>query len=721
MGERCRNALRLNFDRKLKLEVHGTGSRCERSKGTVMKGGTKIVVTVFAVAMLVPSVALATLREVEKGVFVEDFEDGNLGQLAVDEKEKKQQVRVPEALEIVKDGGKAALHLIGRGLHNRVYYQDRKFKDFSLEVRMKKTSGSYAGVVVRDHWRVYLQMRNYLSLNSDLKGFEGELFKSGDTFDGYHALKVVCAGPLLHVYVDSQHMFDYDIGVGEGRVGFYSHGRGQAYYDDLRIDTHVGPVEYLAVEPLPTDNGLVFPPDKDVNLQFKLSNHSGSQQRVSIAASVKTWGGAVVKQEMRRPVSAGAGEGSAAEFHMGRIPAGFYRVDLQASCAAKQFCKVDDLPMAVQELGSGEFTAPVMPVAAYYKYFNKKYPLYQNTYAHAAARSLKDHHFNTVVADPSFNREIVDIFQSYGIATIARSGALVDHPAVIATLLSDEPKPEEIEKLKQDYQRLCERADKPITTCLVGEGMGLGAEGGPLWIWRQLGPELRCFRWYGVKKSFYGLLHDPKYKGWLPLSSVLRIAEASSTTPYWFVAPALGRTDHEAYYHKPTPAETRGMMHLALAYGADGILFWAFQSHRGWPCFVDQQSLEPIDGNYAAAAEVAAQITAHAHLLAALRLGGMDVRCPSPVVDARPLHDSRVADRGRKFVYVVNKDTKNPVSTRLLLWAERWAVTSVRDVYSGRKLHVKRDNEGYLTVSLTLAPGQGQLLATDVADVKEKK
>lgn len=42
-------------------------------------------------------------------------------------------------------------------------------------MRMKKISGNYAGVVVRDHWRVYLQMRNYLSLNCDLKGLEGQL------------------------------------------------------------------------------------------------------------------------------------------------------------------------------------------------------------------------------------------------------------------------------------------------------------------------------------------------------------------------------------------------------------------------------------------------------------------------------------------------------------------------------------------------------------------
>jgi len=200
---------------------------------------------------------------------------------------------------------------------------------------------------------------------------------------------------------------------------------------------------------------------------------------------------------------------------------------------------------------------------------------------------------------------------------------------------------------------------------------------------------------------------------------VLRIAEASSDSPYWFVAPALGKTDHEAYFHKPTPAETKGLMHLVLAYGADGILFWSFQTHGSWPCFVEQKSLEPTDGSYAAAAEVAGHIEKHAELLAALRLGGLDVRCPSAAVEARPLHDSRVDGRQRRFVYVVNKDARNSVSTRLLLWADRWALSRVRDVFTGKELPVKpRDEEGYLSVPFELGPGEGQLLETDVKDRK---
>jgi hypothetical protein len=69
------------------------------------------------------------------------------------------------------------------------------------------------------------------------------------------------------------------------------------------------------------------------------------------------------------------------------------------------------------------------------------------------------------------------------------------------------------------------------------------------------------------------------------------------------------------------------------------------------------------------------------------------------------------------YVYAVNKDTRSPVSSRLLLWAEKWALAGVRDVYSGKALEVKPpDEEGYLSVPLTLEPGEGQLLAMEVTD-----
>lgn len=127
---------------------------------------------------------------------------------------------------------------------------------------------------------------------------------------------------------------------------------------------------------------------------------------------------------------------------------------------------------------------------------------------------------------------------------------------------------------------------------------------------------------------------------------------------------------------------------------------------------MDQQSLQPGDGCYAAASDVAAKIETHARLLKSLQHGGLDIRCPSPVVDAVPRAS---AEEGKLYVYVVNKDTDNSVTTRLLLWAERWVLTDVRDIYNGDCLPVQLDDEGYLSVSITLAPGDGRLLVTDAA------
>lgn len=96
---------------------------------------------------------------------------------------------------------------------------------------------------------------------------------------------------------------------------------------------------------------------------------------------------------------------------------------------------------------------------------------------------------------------------------------------------------------------------------------------------------------------------------------------------------------------------------------------------------------------------------------------GLAVRCPSPVVAAVP---RRSAKDGKLYVYAVNRDTTSAVTTRLLLWAETWTLTGVRDVFTGRALKIGRDEEGYWSVPLALAPGDAQLLATDAAIIPRK-
>ena len=651
---------------------------------------------VLLLSVLLPKPLHAALEEVKPGVFVEDFS-------GFDEEDLDPTGgQPPKTLEVV-DGDDARLHMVGN-MHSTAWIKGREFSNFVLEVDVKKTGGSYAGITVRDRWRVSFQMKGYPMITR--QGVKGRL-KAGRRFGGVNRLRIVCAGPMLRMFVNGEQVLKTNIGAGKGRVGFYAH-NAEAYYDNLRIDTHVDPLEAISALPEAPEEQLVFSPEEPVKLKFQMGNYSEEDAEVKVSASVGNWDDETVTDPVQRQIEVAAGQSTPVEFQVGRLPRGFYCIRLQMRSGGTRVGGFDDLPLAVQEPPSGEYQPPVLPVAAYYKYYNTRHPVYVNTYAHAAARILKEHHFNAVVAGPSFTRGIIDIFQSYGIATIARGGDL-DHPAVIGSLVGDEPSDKQLPRLKKQYERLRERTDKPLTTCMVGDGIGLGHT---LPKWRELDPigQLRAFRWYGINKGVYGLLRPAIPKGRMPLASVCRITEATGEVPWWFVLQGFGREGVEQHYTVPTPAQIRGMMHLATAYGADGLVFWALQDHQGLTCLLDQKSLAP-SRNFLAASQVAARIAPHAQVLKALKVVGLGAYCTSPVVECVPLMDAK--SKGF-YVYVVNKNTEEKVESKVS-WMEYWRgrIDGVRDVYADRELEmttVRRDERDLKAVAVTLEPGEGKLL-----------
>lgn len=660
------------------------------------------LMTLFLLGSLVgfldPSVK-ANLVDSGSGVFVDDFRTAQIDQL------KPGGMQPPKTLELVDRKGKKALHLVG-AMQSTALYDGRVFKDFVLEVDMEKGQGrsGYAGVAVRDNCYVYFQMKRYLCIGGPGTGqSSGDLWKSSEIFDGPRKLKVVCVGPMLSVYVDGELQTRQRIVATEGKVGFYAHGGGEGFYQRISVNPKVDPKESLAVEVQAPGDALVFAPEESVSLKCVVSNHSAAEQSLVVSLAVKTWDGKVVKEKSERQVKVNADAPMVVEFPLGKLPAGFYRVELQANSGGASVCDMNELPLAIQKVESVEFKKPRIPVAAYSEYYCEKTPVFRNTYTHAVARILRENHFNAIVADAGFTKEVVDIYQRYGVATIARSGRLIEHPAVIATLQRDEPKPDEIDALKADYARI-EAGGKSATTCMIGEGMGLGSPSDPVNIWRKLEPRLRAFRWYGVKKTYYNTLYEVKSKGWLPLPSVLRVTEASSDTPWWFIPQSFGRADHEAYYMNPTAAEMRGMMHLAMAHGADGLMHWClqnwFQSKSEWIALIQQKSLQPTDGKLAAAGQVAGLIEKHAELLATLRYGAFDIQNSNPIhVEAVP----RRTDAGHGYIYVVNKDAGARATTRLAFKGNG----AVRDLFSGKDLAVSPSPR---SVELTLEPGDAALL-----------
>jgi len=350
---------------------------------------------------------------------------------------------------------------------------------------------------------------------------------------------------------------------------------------------------------------------------------------------------------------------------------------------------------------------PPIPIGVWYKSERT-----DADYVTSVAKSLKAHHFNTVVANDAFTREMVDIFEKQGIAVITRGDKFLDHPAVIASVVGGEPAPgkwpgRDAEKLEQVYEELREKTEKPLITCVVGDGLGVDNDDDPWKMWKGIAPKVRSLRWYGIARGHYGILHKRLYKGYVGYSSVLRIA-GSGRGPYWIVLPSFGKNDSEAEHQNPSAAQVKGMMHLALAYGAKGILFYALQSHDDWQCLVAEDSLKPADEKLAAVAETAAKVNAHAAFIRSLRAAGGDIRCPNSYVEAV----GQVGPDRRPYLYTINKNTKDAVSTELLWWGQRPKLTKLRDLFSGEALEAPQElnEEGYQVIPLVLGPGEGKLI-----------
>jgi hypothetical protein len=174
-------------------------------------------------------------------------------------------------------------------------------------------------------------------------------------------------------------------------------------------------------------------------------------------------------------------------------------------------------------------------------------------------------------------------------------------------------------------------------------------------------------------------------------------------------------------------------MHLALAFGAEGLLFYSYQPEKGPMdiALVDKDTLEPADGKYPAAAEVAALVETHGALIKSLddQGAGMRIACSSIFVETVPLKGE--TDR---YVYAVNKNTARAVSCRVFWglglprrltgWSRAENVFTAKSVAVAEggwdELKLTQDHRPpptgvsttriYQCLELDLPPGEGALL-----------
>lgn len=333
---------------------------------------------------------------------------------------------------------------------------------------------------------------------------------------------------------------------------------------------------------------------------------------------------------------------------------------------------------------------------------------------------LRRHSLNTLVIDAiEASLPLLDLARDWGVKIVVRVDrdlpkAIMEHEAVLAYMMGDEPKLDDLERYLAKYEAIRENyPEKPIVTCMVGESVGTWSHNDPIPIWEQLKPRLRMARLYPFRKENYDLLSHTTYKPKLPPHAFFRwmsLYQEKFEGQWWYVAQTFGTDPTEErpdpYWRTPTGAEIRAMTHMALANGASGVLGWCLQSHAGYTALVGQRTLAAENECLAAFGRVADSALRNRDVLTSLTPKRFEVRC-------EPWELLPIGKQGgdsRPVVYVINRDTKHGVEGRIWIPKEKSKATITVGVFTGERLTVTRAGETASVVA-RFAPGQGRLLA----------
>ena len=524
----------------------------------------------------------------------------------------------------------------------------------------------------------------------------------------------------------------------------------------------------ITITPVAPGNAFVFSPPAEAAVQFKVVNTG----RAAVATlSVKTFDGKAAADPVEDKLKAKAE--AALTFKLGKLAAGFYRMDLALSRAGKEFQSAT-FPLAVIEKQEHQYKPPLLPIGVCVngaKHLRGRSAAYVNTYVHAMAQDIKANHFNTVVPDQSYGPEQIAIFGQYGLSVVvqAPSEKLLGLEPVIGGILAEDPKPEDVAPLMEKHKALTDNTEKPLLICVDGDLAGTKSPQSPMRIWGRMWEPLkeqyssveemlphirRYWHYYPIE---YGpphpILQSYAYRGCLSfmdslqqaasglyyLPSLQREAEEEETEegeekeknkekkpnkkeekqmiyeyfgwiPVWVKLQAFGTTRAQSVYKVPTPAQLQTMMHLALAYQAKGIMLNCYQTDKpGHSGMVDPVSLRPIDGRLAAAGEVAKLASAHAEILAQARYGGGGAIYTNMFVAPVPICTGRKEEDN-----LVNYLYVINLNTRATVSSWIYSLPRVlRDIATGEELKTEMyetRESAWWGLLMTLKPGQARIL-----------
>jgi len=672
-----------------------------------------ILAALAALAMLCQGVALAAPEE---GVVVCDFENGIPETWKLTSTRGARPARTPSA-EIEKNRGNTVLEL---GKDALMTLGDQHVLNFSIEAMVRReydTTSSHVGFQFRNGYRVYLRKPGRIELSGPNRA-RGRGFSRNRSTVKPVRFKIVVVGPVVRFFVDGKYEGQFDhLEMTPGPVSLYQRGlKHNVYFDNVKLNSRVDPAQFLVCEPVTgPDKALLFDPSKDVNLQFKVTNHAAEAQKAALGVDLATFDDKPVFKKDSAPVLIEAGGSKTLAISLGRIPEGYYRLKFLPTGKT--------VPLAVHVRGTvteDQIAMPRILTGVYWYYFAWELPsLWWNTYMHAACNDLRKHNFNTIICAVGMPTDSIKIASQYGIRCFVRGAGRkgnVAEPNVIGGFIGDEPhKGQEERYIKQYTGMLKKYPDKIFTTCMIGDG---GVSGCQDWwdAWMPLSKDskvVRMFRWYGIKKFQLGIKR--RYAGFPPLEEILRDM-SQGEGPYYFIMPSFGgNTGIKAYFGNPLPSQIRCMMHLAAAFQAKGLFFWTYQTpFPNHDAFVDPATLLPLDGKWAAAGDAAARILKNADLLSECKWTGRYSFVEGPsLLEAFRL--TRKDDPAQYF-YVINKDTEQTVNGHLF---QLDTGNTLRDLYNDRDIHITKgtvqlmrpDQQAVSGVApISLMPGDGVLL-----------
>lgn len=529
----------------------------------------------------------------------------------------------PPKAEIVTEAGKTFLRVTGREqLALKIPTQDRQ--DFVLQARVRGPGG----VHFRDGYKVFFKTTGDMWIRRP-GSMLLDWVRTPRSVQEFHAIRVVAVGKIVRVYVDDALEFE-GLDHAPKAAPFFLCGSGD--FDLIRVDEAIPPDE--AVMATPRDAGANFfdeyqyrqmkmtgPRVQDVALAFKTAEpvripivllNYGENSELGVQANLDDFDGHAFAERTL------AGEGT---LDFGPVTHGFHRLQLGV-LRGKQlvrtvpypvFVGVPDPPVAYRE--------PVIPFGVLLQTSVWK-PFHTKTYWHGIAALLRAHHMNTVVFI-NCHREFPEIFEQYGIATLERSEVRQDYRSVLGLLAL----PEDLEKVRA----LQESNKKPVMAALSVDDLGSGTDKDPLKAWKTLKPGIRVLRLPRVEAT---------------LSAALQRVSTGFDSPWWALIP-VGNS----------AAELRALTHLALAYGAKGVLYASLQGGAEGGGLVNYLSLRPVDDKLAIIAELGQFVSGSGEQLVTLKPGTHVVKCDPKSVLAVP-----VLVNDKPGAYLVNTNTQETVT-----------------------------------------------------------